>query len=171
MEELTPALQRFSVEVVEASRQVSREAIAYCLNSVIQPIVQALGRADARFKSYIPMPTESYFEALRVSGNEEYELLIVLDSLVTMKTFRDPSESNPNFAGYGEVMFTQTFGSDAWAGELCLPLGHAGQGQCFLLSATRVRQYFAKLVSMIAVDIFHNGTVQVSFKGMYSRKC
>jgi hypothetical protein len=164
-DELTPALQRFSEEVVERWRQVSREAIVYCMNAVIQPIVAAMGRADARFKCYVPMPSDSYFEAMRVTAAEEYELIVVMDNLVNPKSFRDLAESSPTLAGYGEVVFTQGFATDMWAADLCLPLGHSGQGHCFLLSAARIRQYFCKLVAVIAQDIFHNGTVQVSFKG------
>lgn len=162
MDELTPLLQRFSVEVVEASRQVSRDAIAYCMNTVIQPIVAAMGRADARFKCYVPLPTDQYFEAMKVSASDEFELIVVLDSLVNMKSFRDLSETNPNLSGYGEVMFAQSFSTDMWAADLCIPVRH---GPHSFLSAAKIRQYFGKLVGMIAADIFHNGTVQVSFKG------
>lgn len=162
MDELTPLLQRFSVEVVEASRRVSRDAIGYCMNSVIQPIVAALGRADARFKCYVPLPTDQYFEAMKVSASDEFELIVVLDSLVSMKSFRDLSEGNPNLSGYGEVMFAHSFSNDMWAVDLCVPVRH---GPHSFLSATKIRQYFSKLVSMIAADIFHNGTVQVSYKG------
>ena len=162
MDELTPLLQRFSVEVVEASRQVSRDAIAYCMNTVIQPIVSAMGRADARFKCYVPLPTDQYFEAMKVSASDEFELIVILDNLVSMKSFRDLSETNPNLSCYGEVLFTQSFSTDMWAADLCIPVRH---GPHSFLSATKIRQYFAKLVGMIAADIFHNGTVQVSFKG------
>lgn len=162
MDELTPLLQRFSVEVVEASRQVSRDAIAYCMNTVIQPIVSAMGRADARFKCYVPLPTDQYFEAMKVSASDEFELIVILDNLVSMKSFRDLSETNPNLSCYGEVLFTQSFSTDMWAADLCVPVRH---GPHSFLSAAKIRQYFAKLVGMIAADIFHNGMVQVSFKG------
>lgn len=165
MDELTPLLQRFSVEVVEASRQVSRDAIVYCMNTVIQPIISSVGRADARFKCYVPLPTEQYFEAMKVSAGDEFELIVVLDSLVNMKSFRDLSETNPNLSCYGEVMFAQGFANDMWAADLCVPVQ---QGPHSFLSATKIRQNFAKLVALIAADIFHNGTVQVSFKDPYT---
>ncbi|XP_076442072.1 cyclic GMP-AMP synthase-like receptor 1 [Babylonia areolata] len=165
MDELTPVLQRFSVEVVEASRQVSRDAIVYCMNTVIQPIISSIGRADARFKCYVPLPTEQYFEAMKVSACDEFELIVVLDNLVHMKSFRDLSETNPNLSCYGEVMFAQSFANDMWAADLCVPVR---QGPHSFLSATKIRQNFAKLVALIAADIFHNGMVQVSYKDPYT---
>ena len=169
MDELTQLLHRFSVEVVEASRQVSRDAIAYCMNAVIQPILSSMARADARFKCYVPLPTEQYFEAMKVSASDEFELIVVLDNLVQMKSFRDVSGVSPELSCYGEVTFTNSFANAMWAADMCVAGRHGPQS---FLSAAKIRQYFAKLVTVIAADLFNNGTaVQVSFKGTVSQSC
>lgn len=161
MDELTPVLQRFSIEVVEASRMVSRDIIAFCMSAVIQPLLSRLEAFDVRFKCYAPMPTETNFEALKVSAGNEFELLVVLEHLAAIKTFNDLAETNPSLACYGQVLVQECSGLSL--DDLCTA-NTAGQHK--VLSAAKVREHFAQTVAKAAtITAFQDATVQVRFKG------
>lgn len=162
MDELTLLLQRFSNEVVEASRQISRNVIAFCMNSVIQLLLARIGEADVRMKCYAPEPTENCFEAMKASSNSEFELLVVLDQLTSIKTFYDLAETNPNFACYGQVIVQH---ANMCVDDLCVPETSAGHRNK-VLSAVKVREYFAQIAAKVAsVTSFHGASVQVTYKG------
>ncbi|KAK7473693.1 hypothetical protein BaRGS_00035090 [Batillaria attramentaria] len=160
MDELTLYLQRFNTEVVEASRKVSREIICHCMNSVVDILLRRIGDLDNRMKCYVPTPTQSYFEAMKVSSTDEFEVLVVLDRLAPVRTYSDLAGTNPNLACYGEVVLSREDHVPMYEDLVAVDAANKRR----FLSAAKVRRYFAYIANQVAADIFHNNSVQVTYK-------
>lgn len=133
----------FHQNIVEASRTVCRDSIAFGMTQVIIPLLEKVGELDTRFKCASPMPNEAYFQGMKTSCVNEFELTVILTQLVTVKAFEDVGCQESNLACYGHVIPHQ---APHPLGDILIDSGPA-QG---LVSAHKVRQIFAQLVNQAA---------------------
>ncbi|KAK0046819.1 protein mab-21-like 2 [Biomphalaria pfeifferi] len=143
MEELNLALHRFHQNIVEPSVHLCRDTIAFCMTQVILPLMKKVGELDARFKCAFPMPNEAYFEGMKTTSVDEFELTVILTNLLPMKVFEDVGYQNSNFQCYGHVIAHK---APHHLGDVVLESG-TSQG---LVSAHRIREMFAQLVIQAA---------------------
>ncbi|XP_059168608.1 uncharacterized protein LOC131950457 [Physella acuta] len=159
MEELNTVLHRFKHNIVEASRQLSRETIAFCMTQVVLPVLEKVGELDIRFKCSSPLPNEAYFQGMKSTSVNEFELTVILTHLLSAKAFDDLGYQNSAFSCYGHVLPHQ---APHPLGDVILDSG-TSQG---LVSALRIRQIFSQLVSQAASSLPVIGIiVEVAYKG------
>ncbi|XP_005095978.1 protein mab-21-like 2 [Aplysia californica] len=162
MDELNTALHKFNQNIVDASRQVCRDSIAFCMTQVVLPLLEKVGEIDVRFKCASPLPNEAYFQGMKTTCVNEFELTVILTHLVTAKTFEDTGCQDTNFSCYGRVLPHQ---APHPLGDLLVDAGPS-QGH---LSAQRIRQIFAQLVRQAASILPLTGlTLEVFFKEPYA---
>lgn len=160
MEELNAALHKFNQNIVEASRHVSRDTITFCMTQVILPLLEKVGEIDVRFQCTSPMPSEAYFPGMKTSYMNEFELTVILTNLLTAKAFEDMGCQDSSLSCHGRILPHQ---SPHPLGDVLVESGPS-QG---LISAHRIRQIFAQLVSQAMSLLPVMGiVVAILYKGM-----
>lgn len=158
MDELNAALLNFNQLVVEASRQACRDAITFCMTQVILPLLEKTGELDARFKCCSPMPNESYFQGMKATGINEFELMVILTDLLSAKTFDDLASQDKKLSCYCHVVAQQT---THFLDDVLVRTGLSHN-----VSANNVRGIFARLIGQAASTLPVMGIkLDVIYKG------
>ncbi|KAH9488007.1 hypothetical protein Btru_066809 [Bulinus truncatus] len=113
------------------------------MTQVVLPLLEKVGELDVRFKCASPLPNEAYFEGMKTTSVNEFELTVILTDLLPLKIFEDVGYQNRNFLCYGHVI---AHPAPHHLGDVVLESG-TSRG---LVSAQRVRQIFAQLVIQAA---------------------
>ena len=164
MEDLTAACHKFNQNIVEASRQVCKESIAFCMTRVVLPLLDKTAEIDGRFKCASPLPNEAYFPGMKTTCVNEFELTVILSNLMTAKSFEDAGCQDSNLSCYGRILPQQASHN---LGDLLIETGPS-QGY---LSAQRIRQTFAQLISQAASLLPLSGLkIEVHYKGNHHDK-
>ncbi|CAL1529416.1 unnamed protein product [Lymnaea stagnalis] len=163
MDELNTALHRFNQNIVQPSRHLCRETIAFCMTQVILPLLEKIGDLDVRFKCASPLPNEAYFQGMKTTSVNEFELTVILTDLLPLKGFEDIGYQNSSLSCYGHVIPQP---APHHLGDVVL---ESGTSQGFV-SAHRVRQIFAQLATQAAplLHVMIGITVEVVYREPYT---
>ncbi|XP_070576455.1 cyclic GMP-AMP synthase-like receptor 1 [Ptychodera flava] len=103
-QQLNVLLNKFTEVKIQTSRLESRKAIPLCLDNVIHPILKTIGEEQPRFRAEPPLATSSYFEGLRVSSLNNFELLVSFVQLLSFRGIDDVGTKEPGYGSHGYII-------------------------------------------------------------------
>ncbi|XP_013409851.1 putative nucleotidyltransferase MAB21L1 [Lingula anatina] len=160
-EDINHGLARFRDNVILKSREESRKIISTCIEKVILPVLTKIGEIEKRFHCSVPSSMNaSYFEGLKVSAKNEFELMVNLDHLTAFKSFDDLGNRESKYACYGYLLCKHSYHnlSDVVVSP---PPNCKHDKDDQVISALKVRKHFAELASQACSHIKCDEGLQV----------